>query len=283
MDQAAICDAIEAATGTRPNGAPRPIGGGCINEAYQLGDFFVKTHAPAGAAMFEAEVLGLDELHRSNSIRVPQPVCTGCTLSHAFLVLEFLPLGGGSAASQEELGRGLSRLHRCTRTTHGWDHDNFIGATPQPNTPADDWIEFLRERRLGYMLRQAEERGFTFRGAVSLLDSLDGFFDEGDPPPALLHGDLWGGNASAMTDTTPVIYDPAVYYGDREADLAMTHLFGGFSPAFHAAYEEEWPLPAGHEARRDLYNLYHILNHAVLFGTGYARQAQAMIDHLLEL
>ena len=275
-----IRDAVEEATGVRPEGPAQPMGGGCINDAFRLGDFFVKTNELSKEAMFEVESLGLTALHQSNSVRVPQPICSGCDSALAFVVLEFLPLGGGSTSSQETLGRQLADLHRTTADHFGWEQDNFIGATPQPNLQSERWIDFLREHRLGHILHLAEGCGYAFRNAAGLLDNLDRFF-ESEPPPSLLHGDLWGGNAGALKDGTPDIFDPAVYHGDREADLAMTRLFGGFSPAFYAAYAEAWPLAPGHEARSDLYNLYHILNHAVLFGGGYARQAQGMMDELL--
>jgi fructosamine-3-kinase len=277
----AVRDAIEAATGTRPEQPPHPVGGGCINETFRLGDFFVKLNTLASAPMFEAERLALDAIQRSGTVRVPRPVCAGTTATHAFLVLEHLPLTSGSHRSQETLGRQLADLHRVTQPNFGWERDNFIGTTSQPNPATARWIDFLRDHRLGHMIRLAGKHGFPLRGGDTLLDRLDRFFTTGEPIPSMLHGDLWGGNAAALPDETPVVFDPATYFGDREADLAMTRLFGGFSPSFHAAYEEAWPLAPGHENRCDLYNLYHLLNHAVLFGGGYQRQAQAMIDSLL--
>jgi len=232
--------------------------------------------------MFDTERLGLEAIAATHTVRVPAPVCCAATSSHAFLVLEHLPLTGGGSSTQQELGRVLAALHRVTRDTFGWDADNFIGATPQPNAPTDDWITFLREHRLGHMLELAGHCGHRFRNTVRLLDHLDIFFNGYDPSPSLLHGDLWGGNAAALPDGTPVVFDPAVYFGDREADLAMTTLFGGFSGGFYDAYQETWPLDPGHHQRRTLYNLYHILNHAVLFGGSYAHQAQSMIDDLVD-
>lgn len=274
-----IRDAIEVKTSSRPVGPPQQIGGGCINEAFRLGDFFVKTNAPDQVDSFEAEALALEVLHQNNTVRVPHPICTGTSSTKAFLVLDYLPLRRQTSRSQATLGHQLALLHRSTSDRFGWSHDNFIGATHQPNKWTASWIDFLREQRLGPMLRLAEDCGSRIHRADTLLDNLDHFF-ETMPAPSLLHGDLWGGNAGALEDGTPVIFDPASHYGDREADLAMTHLFGGFSPAFYAAYEETWPLPPGHELRRDLYNLYHILNHAVLFGGSYGQQAQGMIDDL---
>ena len=233
--------------------------------------------------MFETEANALQLLHQTSTVRVPEPLFAGTTSRHAFLVLERLSLGGQNNTSQERLGQQLAALHRVRsdNQSFGFEVDNFIGATPQPNSWSEDWIEFLRNERFGHMLNLCGDCGYAFRGADQLLENIEQFFDE-QPSPSLLHGDLWGGNASALPDGTPVIFDPASYFGDREADLAMTRLFGGFSPAFYAAYQESWPLSPGHEQRITLYNLYHILNHAVLFGGSYARQAQEMIATLCQ-
>lgn len=280
MHHDAIRDAIEAATGQRPPGTPQPVSGGCIHETFGLGDFFVKANTPACAAMFTAEREALATLQATGTLRVPSPICSGLTDTHSFLVLERLQLGGPRSASQDALGRQLAALHRTSDELHGFRTDNFIGTTPQPNERSESWCDFYRERRLLHILGLAERCGHTFRGAHKLLDRLDTFFD-GEPSPSLLHGDLWSGNSDALADGTPVVFDPASYFGDRETDLAMTTLFGGYGERFYAAYAESWPLPDGYGRRRDLYNLYHILNHAVLFGGGYARQAQTLIDDLL--
>ncbi len=276
-----IRETITRETGQEPVGTPRAIRGGCINEAFRLGEYFIKSNTPPRIDMFEMELLGLATLHDTATVKVPRPICSGTSPGQAFLVLEFLPLGRTRSSSQARLGQQLAELHRTTSEYFGWERDNFIGATRQPNTPTDSWVDFLREQRLGHMLTLAGDCGFSFRGADTLLDNLDRFFEE-PPPPSLLHGDLWGGNAGALTNGVPVIFDPAVYYGDREADLAMTQLFGGFNSSFYRAYQEAWPLPPGHELRTELYNLYHVLNHSILFGGSYARQAQTMIDSLLQ-
>ena len=279
-DLDAIRRAIAEETGQEPTESPQAIGGGCINETFRLGNYFVKSNAPDRLDMFEVERLGLDALHTTGSVRVPQPICSGTSPGQAFLVLEFLPLGRANSSSHTRLGQQLAALHRTTSEYFGWERDNFIGATRQPNTPTDSWVDFLREQRLGHMLRLAGDCGLSFHGADTLLDHLDRFFEK-PPPPSLLHGDLWSGNAGTLEDGDPVIFDPAVYFGDREADLAMTRLFGGFGPSFYQAYEDVWPLPPGHEVRVELYNLYHVLNHAILFGGSYAHQAQTMIESLL--
>jgi len=192
----------------------------------------------------------------------------------------------GDAAGR--MGRELAQMHRHTSKNgqFGWDIDNTIGATPQPNGWQASWVEFWDEKRLGHMLKLCRREGHDFgqverelRAKVKQILSEDGY----SPAPSLLHGDLWTGNVAATGEGVPCIFDPAVYYGDREADLAMTALFGSLAPAFYTAYMEEWPLEPGYEKRKVVYNLYHILNHIVLFGGGYRSQAQRMIDQILKM
>jgi len=284
-----IAHAITQATGeTFEPRDRRGVSGGCINSAEVLEDgelrYFVKMNDAARLDMFEAEAAGLAEIAASNSVRVPLPVCTGRHEGRAFLVLEYLDLGSGGGKSEQRLGRRLAALHRITHTRFGWQRDNTIGSTPQINTEEADWPRFYREHRLRYQLQLAADNGYG--GSLQthgerLLERLSWFFSSYRPGPSLLHGDLWGGNHGALADGTPVIFDPAVYYGDREADLAMTELFGGFGSGFYAAYRETWPLDPGYPVRKDLYNLYHVLNHLNLFGGGYRGQAEAMIGRLL--
>lgn len=265
------------------------IGGGCINQAYCIGDgkrqYFVKTNSAAGLDMFEAEYAGLREMHDSATIRVPQPVCMGSDAATAYLVLEYLPLGGsGDSESIERLGQRLAAMHRTTQAQYGWMRDNTIGSTPQVNDYSDDWIRFWRDKRLSYQLDLAARQGYggrLQRQGDKLLDKLDVFFQGRRPEASLLHGDLWSGNYGVLQSGEPVIFDPAVYYGDRETDLAMTELFGGFPARFYDAYNDAYPLDAGYTQRKTLYNLYHVLNHLNLFGSGYLGQAERMIDGLL--
>lgn len=266
----------------------QPLGGGCINQAWRASDdgreFFVKVHAAAGLAMFEAEAAGLVELAGTQTVRVPEPVCWGAAAGQSWLVLEYLPLGGGGSRAMEILGRQLAALHARPQPYFGWRRDNTIGSTPQINERCDDWGEFWGARRLDFQLQLAARNGHAgalLRQGEELLAKLGAFFANFRPTPALLHGDLWGGNASCTVDGDPVIFDPAVYYGDREADLAMTELFGGFPERFYAAYREAFPLDSGYPRRRILYNLYHVLNHLNLFGGGYRAQAERMIAQLL--
>lgn len=264
------------------------VGGGCINSSYTVEDgarrFFVKINRISGLVMFEAEADGLREIEATGAIRVPHPVCAGTTKGSAFLVLEYVDFGDGGKERAEDLGRQLADLHRVNAAQHGWRRDNTIGATPQINTPADNWPEFWRDRRLGPQLALAASNGYggaLQRKGELLLARLDGFFAGYVPMPSLLHGDLWGGNYAYSAAGEPVVLDPAVYYGDREADLAMTELFGGFPAAFHAAYREAYPLDSGYPVRKGLYNLYHLLNHLNMFGAGYLGQAEGMIESLL--
>ncbi|HKB60008.1 MAG TPA: fructosamine kinase family protein [Gallionellaceae bacterium] len=287
-DWTPVSDAITRATGVRFECArSSAVAGGDINSAYRLEGsdgrrYFVKLNAAGKHAMFAAERAGLAEMAGTETVRVPRPVAEGVAGPLAFLVLEYLELGGRGNGRQ--LGEQLAALHRTTAPQFGFAIDNTIGSTPQPNGWMTDWIAFLRQRRLGFQLQLAESSGYRGklqeRGAV-LLEALPAFFSGYAPTPSLLHGDLWGGNHAYLKDGTPVIFDPAPYYGDREVDLAMTELFGGFDPDFYSGYRAGFALDPGYPVRKTLYNLYHILNHANLFGGGYARQAEGMIDRLL--
>ncbi len=264
---------------------PSTIGGGCISHAVQLSDdrssYFVKINGASLHYMFEAEATGLEELAATKTIRVPKPVCHGTTNGQSYLVLEFIQTGApGDARSA---GQQLASLHRHNGEYFGWKIDNTIGSTPQPNPPTDNWVQFWRLHRMGFQLELAAENGYQGqiqkRGEL-LLELFPALIDH-NPQPSLLHGDLWGGNIAYDDEGHPLIFDPAVYYGDREAEIAMTELFGGFSPDFYAAYQDTWPLNPGYHDRKNLYNLYHILNHLNMFGGGYDTQALGMINRLL--
>lgn len=266
---------------------PRNVSGGCINTAVVLTDdkhtYFVKLNRKGLLPMFEAEAAGLAEMAATNSIRVPRSLCAGCAGSHAFIAMEHIPMGGRSGDGSARAGRELAAMHRATCGNFGWERDNTIGSTPQRNDRDCDWIAFWRDHRLGFQLDLAAGNGFggrLQRLGERLLAAFPGLIDH-DPRPSLLHGDLWGGNMSFDREGGPVIFDPAVYYGDREADLAMTELFGGFDTNFYASYRDAWPLDPGYRSRKTLYNLYHILNHLNLFGGGYLGQAEGMMERLL--
>jgi fructosamine-3-kinase len=265
---------------------PRPMGGGCINTALRLSDgersWFVKTNDATRLDMFEAEAAGLNAMADTQTIRVPRALCTGTHGRNAYIVMQYIEPGAGGRQAQALAGERLAAMHRHTADRFGWERDNTIGATHQENTWREDWVSFWREQRLGYQLDLVGRHGYTGlqRQGERLLDRFQVFIDH-DPAPSLLHGDLWGGNITYDSAGEPVIFDPAVYYGDREADLAMTELFGGFGNGFYDAYKAAWPLDSGYPTRKTLYNLYHILNHTNLFGGGYAGQAQGMIERLL--
>ncbi len=271
--------------------APRPQGkvpGGSINECYHWpcrgGALFVKVAPRARLPDFEAEVAGLAELEAARAVRVPRVLAVGYTDAAAFLALEWISAGARTPDCERRLGEGLARLHAVSAPRFGWTRDNSVGRTPQANAWTDDWAEFFRERRLRPQLARAVAGGYAQMleaPGQRLLESLHLLLAGHRPSPSLLHGDLWGGNWLASEDIEPVVFDVAVYYGDRETDLAMTRLFGGFGNAFYKAYEGVTPPVAGEPMRRDLYNLYHVLNHANLFGAGYARQARESIDRLL--
>ena len=262
------------------------VAGGDINRAYRLElgaeRFFVKTNRADLLPMFEAERIGLAAIARTDSIRVPQVFLCGSQDDEAYIVMEYIDFAG--RARPERLARSLAAMHACCHQRFGFDVDNTIGSTPQPNQYRDDWIEFWSEQRLGFQLRLAAANGFDsglIDAGARLLEVLESFFVDYRPRASLLHGDLWSGNQAADRAGNPVIFDPACYYGDHEADLAMMELFGRPGGAFFAAYRELFPIDAGYARRRDLYNLYHVLNHANLFGGGYAAQARGMIDALL--
>jgi fructosamine-3-kinase len=265
---------------------PRHLGGGSINTALRLSDgeqhWFVKTNDAARLDMFEAEAAGLNELADTRTLRVPRALCTGVHAGRAYIVMEYIEPGAGGPTAQALAGERLAAMHQHTAERFGWKRDNTIGSTHQPNAWRDDWIAFWREQRLGFQLQLAGRNGYPSLQTAGerLLARMHVLIDHA-PVASLLHGDLWGGNISYDLDGQPVIFDPAVYYGDREADLAMTGLFGGFGAAFYDAYQAAWPLDPGYPVRKTLYNLYHVLNHANMFGGGYAGQARDMIDRLL--
>jgi fructosamine-3-kinase len=271
--------------------APRPQGkvpGGSINECYRWpcagGALFVKVSPRTILRDFEAEVAGLAYLEAAHALRVPRVMAVGYTEGAAFLALEWISAGARTPDCERRLGEGLAVLHAVSAPRFGWTRDNTIGRTPQENSWADDWVGFFRERRLRPQLARAVAGGYADlldAPGERLLESLHLLLAGHRPTPSLLHGDLWGGNWLASEDIEPVVFDVAVYYGDRETDLAMTRLFGGFGEAFYRGYEGVTPAATGEAERRALYNLYHVLNHANLFGAGYARQARESIDRLL--
>lgn len=259
--------------------AATAISGGDISRAVRvtLADervALVKWHPNPLAGMFSAEAKGLSLLRSAEALRIPAVIAHGeKTAAHpAFIALEWLGRGSSSRVVAETLGRGLAEMHRVTAAQYGLNHDNFIGANPQPNQQRDNWVTFFGEQRLGFQMELAARNGYLPKERRRRLETLLARLDDwlpADPPASLLHGDLWGGNWLVTDSGEPALIDPAVYYGHREAELAFTELFGGFPSAFYAAYNEAWPLDEGYRERKDLYNLYHLLNHLNLFGGGY--------------
>lgn len=244
---------------------------------------FVKRLPLAERWRLEAEADGLGRLARADAIRVPRVLGIGASGAECWLELERFELREPDARAQARLGEALAGLHAVTGPSFGLERDNAIGATPQPNGPCGDWAAFWRDRRLGFQLELAARNGYRGRlqeRGSRLLESVPALLAGHEPQPSLLHGDLWPGNRGMLPDGTPVAFDPAVYYGDREADLAMTELFGGFPDEFYSAYEKELPLDSGYESRKHLYNLYHLLNHLNLFGSGYRRQVEETLGLL---
>ena len=286
-DWSAIISQLETAgVRPRPDATPSTVSGGDISSAWRLatenGDLFIKTGPASSAEMFGAEAEGLTELASTDAIRVPNVVASGQTELSAYLGLEWMSFERADAATERLFGEQLATLHHTTQNRYGWHRNNTIGLTPQENTWRDNWLDFFREQRLGFQLRLAAENGYSGelqqRGR-QLLKRLPVYFDVAEPAASLLHGDLWGGNWGC-SGGQPVIFDPAVYYGDREMDIAMTKLFGGFGEDFYAAYELSWPLQDGHQERQHLYQLYHVLNHLNLFGSAYLGHAVRLLEKL---
>ena len=243
---------------------------------------FRKTGPESALPGFEAEALGLQELGSAGVVRVPEVYDVGCTEGLAYIEMERLALTPAKPEHARRFGEQLAALHAVTSEKHGWQRDNTIGATAQRNPWTDDWCTFFAEHRLGFQLELAAQGGHAGELAAlgaELMAELPQFFAGYAPEASLLHGDLWGGNWG-VADGEPVLFDPAVYYGDSETDIAMTQLFGGFGREFYAAYFAVRPETDGSRARYELYKLYHVLNHLNIFGTGYLGQSLDLMRSL---
>jgi fructosamine-3-kinase len=271
-------EAISDRLGHRPGGKPTPVSGGCIHTSHIWSDWFIKTTQTSAVSQFAAEAKGLQALARTRTIRVPEVILHDRTETTAFLVLERLELQ--SSGDQAALGDGLAALHDHSSERFGFDEDNYIGATLQPNPWTPSWPEFFTRHRIAPLLHRLEAKGSAIEHAATFLDRLPGLLPE-NPPASLIHGDLWSGNKAFLADGSPVVFDPAAHHADPECDLAMTTLFGGFSEDFYEAYRARRPAPDDLPRRHELYRLYHVLNHALLFGGGYHAEAAASIDRLL--
>ncbi|MBE9042931.1 fructosamine kinase family protein [Pleurocapsales cyanobacterium LEGE 10410] len=264
----------------------RSVSGGCINQGYKISGnntkYFVKLNQASQVEMFAAEALGLKQMYATQTITVPQPICWGTAANSSYIVLQWIDLGRGNDRSWTQMGHQLAAMHReGTRDRFGWERNNTIGSTPQINTWTDNWADFFAEHRIGYQLKLAKRRGGGFADTNKVVGAVRDRLTDRQPEASLVHGDLWSGNAAIAADGSPVIIDPATYYGDRETDLAMTELFGGFPAAFYRGYNEAWQLDRGYQQRKSIYNLYHVLNHFNLFGGGYASQAKRIIGQLI--
>lgn len=266
----------------------RILADGCTHGALEVGDgtqqrYFVKHAAVENAAMLGAEEDGLAALRNRNIFRTPEVLACTTVGSHAFLVLEWLALEPvRSDADGRLFAEALIALHGEHGETFGWSRDNFIGATPQLNSPSDSWTRFVRDCRLRPQLERACANGFAAdlqREGERLLPRITALFLDYRPRPSLLHGDLWHGNA-AMVGGQPALFDPAVHYGDHEAEHAMCELFGGFPTSFHATLRRLAPPAPGHAERKALYTLYHVLNHLNLFGRSYLGEARRLLTKL---
>jgi protein-ribulosamine 3-kinase len=287
---AAVTRAIERATGAAARILRRtPLGGGSINDTSRIettaGTFVVKSHRRAPANMFRSEADGLTALRASGTtLAIPGVVAVGAddaSSETSFIVLEYLAPGRRRIDFDDALGRGLAELHRATASRFGFHSDNFCGATPQPNPWTSQWVVFYGESRLGHQLRLATNAGLlssTDRQRIELLiERLGRWVPEPASGPSLIHGDLWSGNLHVDADGHPALIDPAVYYADRESELGMMTLFGGFSTRVFDAYEEAFPLEPGWRDRNGLYQLYHLMNHLNLFGGGYLSQVMRVV------
>ncbi|MBS1943580.1 MAG: fructosamine kinase family protein [Bacteroidetes bacterium] len=262
----------------------RPVAGGSINDAFRLhtnaGEFFVKTNtADCYPSPFVSEERGLGILREAGALRVPEVLAQGEVDGTTFLLLEFIAQEEEDRDFQARFGRALARLHRSTNNSFGLGHDNYIGLLPQVNTPHKDWVEFLVQCRLEPLVKMARDNGRIHPGDTIRFERLYARLPALLPPemPALLHGDLWKHNYLASANGEPVLIDPAVYYGHREMDLAMTKLFGGFDREFYEAYNNEEPLVPGWEERVELCNLYPLLVHLNLFGGSYADRVGSVL------
>ena len=272
----------------------RQIFGGDINQAYQLAltdgtQIFMKANAKENLSFFTAEANGLAVIAQTGTISTPRILCTGtdsCQGGYSFLLMDLITCRSRAKDYWEVFGRELAALHQAptkamvSRGSYGFFQDNFIGAGKQCNTPRDNWIAFFRDCRLSPQFRRAE--GYFDKAdlqiIIRLLDRLENFLIEPERP-SLLHGDLWSGNVIAGDNGRAWLIDPAAYVGHAEADLAMTDLFGGFPRNFYDAYEESAPLQPGYESRRNLYNLYHLLNHLNLFGRSHLSSVRTILAH----
>ncbi len=258
----------------------RAASGGCINQGRHLETqagrrFFLKTNPAAPAQMFEREAEGLAALAVPGGPRLPAVLLVG----DDFLLLEDLQPARARPDYWERFGAALANLHLQTSPCFGFAHDNYIGSTPQPNPWVEDGFSFFAEHRLLFQARLAQRQGLLSLADLKAAERLAARLPDLIPmqPASLLHGDLWSGNAITDEQGCPAVIDPAAYFGWAEAELAMTTLFGAFPERFYQAYVQQRPLAPGYRQRFAIYNLYHLLNHLNLFGSGYYPEVSAIL------
>ncbi|MCG6914928.1 fructosamine kinase family protein [bacterium BMS3Abin03] len=266
------------------------LSGGCISSSYKVNtkdgnSYFLKYNYSSGSDMFLTEAHGLQELDKPGVITIPKVI----SFDKEFILLDLIESSSRSKNFSEDFGRKFAVLHKFNNEKYGFYEDNYIGSNPQLNIPDNDeeknWTKFYFQKRILYQFHLAEKSGNStsdLRSSISKLENkIDLIVTDNGEKPSLLHGDLWGGNYMVDKNGFACLIDPAVYYGNREADLAMTKLFGGFDSEFYRAYNEEFPLPDGYDYRENIYKLYHVLNHLNLFGSGYYSQAISLIKYYL--
>ena len=261
------------------------LSGGCISDAYKIttkdnSNFLLKYNPSVSTDMFLKEANGLIELSKSGTIRNPEVL----GFDTDYILLEYITTGNKKKNFFENFGMNFAKMHKFTAENYGFYEDNYIGSNPQKNIPNEtekkDWASFYFHKRILFQLQLAEKLGNSteeLRSGISKLEEKITTIISSNENPSLLHGDLWGGNYMIDENGQAVLIDPAVYYGNREVDLGMTKLFGGFSSEFYSAYNKEFPIEDGYEYRENIYKLYHVLNHLNLFGGGYYSQALSLI------
>lgn len=263
------------------------VGGGCISNATRVksesGDFFLKWSNGEAAKTFPTEASSLAAMHRvQTDLIIPEAILArdASDGTPGVLLMNWIDSGTKSKDFWEVFGRGLAQMHRSTVSRYGFAEDNFIGRIPQRNTWEDSWVTFFREHRLEPQVARARKNRRWEASWDKPLDRLYAHLADvlpANPEASILHGDLWGGNYMVELGGRPVLIDPASYYGHREADLAMTELFSGFDRRFYDAYRSAWPIESGYEERRQIYNLYHLVNHLNHFGSGYSNSVAGIL------
>jgi fructosamine-3-kinase len=262
----------------------RQVTSGDSHRAFTVSDgkqhFFIKINEKLHLANFNGEVEGLEHLTSTELFKIPKVICTGTVSDHSFLVLEYIQIESGTKDNWFQFGQNLAQLHKNhTQKMYGWQEDNFIGLTVQPNCWQNNWSVFFSEQRIGFILQLLLEKGHDLADIDRVVNTVKSLLKGHHPKASMLHGDLWQGN-TGFHKGQPVLYDPAFYFGDRETDLAMSELFGRFPDPFYQGYSDKWPIDADYLFRKPVYQLYHVLNHALLFGGHYLNSARSTLKNL---